>query len=318
MFKFFKKKKKEVCTNEEIIDDVKTEEILEEETSLIDPEIESENLPDGITTEQKDSDKKVAEDDEWDGFRELSILTGEKREDLIDQALFLQLKKMFSVMGKVIVRYSIEDAKLEKILKNSLTFGTDGLIISPVYIPSVSKIVRRRGLQKLPIYTIIDFPFGESLFKSKIADIKNSVALGVDGIIVMMPVALTTLEKQKTLKKQLSKFSYMCNGKVTVGLNASDVATEDFIRTLKFIEKRKISGVTLVFGEQSIEQAKEIVSLAKKTVKKLKIKVLANVTNVESVLEINDVGASAIYSPYADEIELGLIERFKIKSVKVE
>ncbi len=273
-----------------------------------------ETLPDTQKGKRMDKEMEKASI----GFDELATLTGRKKGDLLDESLFLQIKKIMAKVGKVVLRYSITDGEFEKVILNLDTLGADGIILSPVYIPACAKVVKKHGLQSLPITAVVDFPFGESMFKSKIADVKSVDDQGVDAISVMMPVALTAQDKLKMLKKQLSKLASMRKGRVGIALNATDVSSDALSRALKLCEKVGVKRVTLVFGAASVSEVVGVVECVQGAVKNLRIDVLANVGNAEGVVEISKCKIGAVYTPFADEIGAELLKRFKIKSATLK
>ncbi len=272
-----------------------------------------ETLPD--LKKGKKRDKKI--EISFEGFDDLSTLTGREKAELIDESLFLQIKKIIARLGKVIVRYSITDAEFEKVLLNLDTLSADGIMISPVYISTCAKFVKKHSLQRLPVSAIIDFPNGESDFKSKLVDARKADRQGVDAVTVMMPVALTVSDKVKELKIQLNKLSSMCQGRVGVAFNASDCELEDLVRSVKYSEKHGVKRATLVFGSATLAEVLEVVNHVKGAVKSMRLDVLANVNSVEGVVELSKCGVGAVYTPFADDIIRATMQRFNIKSAKL-
>jgi deoxyribose-phosphate aldolase len=286
-------------------------------------EIEQINLDDSnqlVVFSQVENTKKKGKckkDGDLDEFSDLARLLGTSVEKVKDDCLLYQVRKIMNNVSKVVVRYNVSDAKLEKIVLNTYALDGRGLIVTPVYLDSLAKIVKKHELESLPVHALIDFPFGESDFRTKITDVKNSVRKGVDGVTVMMPVVLTSQEKTKILKKQLKKLGNFCNVQVTIAFNASDIVEEDFIRTIKLCKKCKIKSIMLVFGACSTEVVKKTIKNINKIKKDIELTVNANVETAESVIDLVNNGVSAVCTPYADDIGKTLVKRFKIKGVKL-
>lgn len=301
-----KEEVKNTSLNEELINDITSESNV--------TVIEGNNALEVLPKQESKGRRKVKSSD---NFEELAKLIHKKVDTVKDESYYFHLKNLLGRVGKVIVRYNIKDEALEKLLINANTFNLNGIILSPVFLKSCAKFVKKHSLEKLPICALIDFPFGESLFKSKISDIKESIKTGVDGAVVMIPVALTVKEKIKELKKHLRKYSSMYNGLVSVALNASDVLEEDMKRTLTLIEKYGIKKVTIVFGNATLDMVVKTLKNVCSAVKRLPIDIVSNVESAEVCVELFELGVNNVYTPYADKIGKSLFKKFGIKCAKL-
>ena len=95
----------------------------------------------------------------------------------------------------------LTDEELEKIFLNANALTLNQVMVSPVYLPVCERIVKRHKLQNICVGSIVDFPFGESSFKSKLNNVRDAVRIGVDEVSVMIPSLHTTTEYLKTYKK---------------------------------------------------------------------------------------------------------------------
>ncbi|MBQ3046643.1 MAG: hypothetical protein IJD54_01195 [Clostridia bacterium] len=314
-------KKVEVLENKELI----TTEPLGEE--LV--QAPSENLPavqekkavkkkeTGAVDKVKDAERSCVEKDVYEKFPDLARLMNTTVENLRDEFFLFQIRKLMSKIGKVVVRHSVTENELEKIFLNANALTINQVLVSPVYLPTCERIVKKHKLHNVCVGSIIDFPFGESSFKSKINNVKDSVKIGVDEVSVMIPSLLTTPDHIKTFRKQVKKIAKSYKGSSGVVLNATDIQEEQVKRAMKIVGKSKLSFVVFAFGEATVSDLKEKMQIINKYKGNKKVSVIANVDRADSIQELFKQGVDRILSPFADAIGQELVERFEIKSVKL-
>ena len=314
-------KKVEVLENKELI----TTEPLGEE--LV--QAPSENLPavqekkavkkkeTSAIDKVKDAERSCVEKDVYEKFPDLARLMNTTVENLRDEFFLFQIRKLMSKIGKVVVRHSVTENELEKIFLNANALTINQVLVSPVYLPTCERIVKKHKLHNVCVGSIIDFPFGESSFKSKINNVKDSVKIGVDEVSVMIPSLLTTPDHIKTFRKQVKKIAKSYKGSSGVVLNATDIQEEQVKRAMKIVGKSKLSFVVFAFGEATVSDLKEKMQIINKYKGNKKISVIANVDRADSIQELFKQGVDRILSPFADAIGQELVERFEIKSVKL-
>lgn len=314
-------KKVEVLENKELI----TTEPLGEE--LV--QAPSENLPavqekkavkkkeTSVVDKVKDAERSCVEKDVYEKFPDLARLMNTTVENLRDEFFLFQIRKLMSKIGKVVVRHSVTENELEKIFLNANALTINQVLVSPVYLPTCERIVKKHKLHNVCVGSIIDFPFGESSFKSKINNVKDSVKIGVDEVSVMIPSLLTTPDHIKTFRKQVKKIAKSYKGSSGVVLNATDIQEEQVKRAMKIVGKSKLSFVVFAFGEATVSDLKEKMQIINKYKGNKKISVIANVDRADSIQELFKQGVDRILSPFADAIGQELVERFEIKSVKL-
>lgn len=262
---------------------------------------------------KKTKDKGV----DFSPFFALAQLLNVTVEQVKDECCLYQVRNLMSRMGKVIVRYNVSDSELGDVLRNVNALQIKETLVSPAYIPACAKQVGKHGLHSLYIGTVIDFPFGESTFKSKLADIKDSVSAGVDGVTVVFPAMLLEKDKQKQFKKQVKKIGKFYKKDAGIALSAMDIDEEAVKFAFKTVEKSKVGGITFIFGETDENSLKLKMAAINKYRGKKAVKVMGNVSHPEAVMELIKFKVDEILTPFADEIGKDLIKRFKIKSVKL-
>ncbi|MBE5749502.1 MAG: hypothetical protein E7346_01365 [Clostridiales bacterium] len=265
----------------------------------------------------KDAERSCVEKDVYEKFPDLARLMNTTVENLRDEFFLFQIRKLMSKIGKVVVRHSVTENELEKIFLNANALTINQVLVSPVYLPTCERIVKKHKLHNVCVGSIIDFPFGESSFKSKINNVKDSVKIGVDEVSVMIPSLLTTPDHIKTFRKQVKKIAKSYKGSSGVVLNATDIQEEQVKRAMKIVGKSKLSFVVFAFGEATVSDLKEKMQIINKYKGNKKVSVIANVDRADSIQELFKQGVDRILSPFADAIGQELVERFEIKSVKL-
>lgn len=262
-------------------------------------------------------EKIKAEKDVYEKFPELAELMNTTVEQLKDEFFLFQIRKLMSRIGKVIVRFNVAEAEVERIFLNAAALSVNQVMVSPVHLPVCERLVKKHKLHDVCVSAVIDFPFGESSFKSKLHNVKDAVRIGVDEVAVMLPTLLCAEENAKVLKRQIKKVGVSYKGGACIALNASDLDEEQIKRAMKFAGKSKVECVTFVFGEATTEEVKSKIETVNKYKNNKKIAVLANVDKAEAVMELFKLDVDRILTPYADKIGEELVKRFEIKSVKL-
>ena len=167
----------------------------------------TDGLPSAVTkdtegTAQINNIDFTASDDgaNFDAFKELATLLNLPLWKIKDECCLFQIKNLMAKMGKVMVRYNTTEKELEKMLYNVNELAVGTILIAPVYIPNTVRYAKKQNHNGPKIHSIIDFPFGESLFKSKLSDIKESIKL-VNGATVVMPCMLLYSKNVRTFKR---------------------------------------------------------------------------------------------------------------------
>ena len=305
-----------VPENDEVCETAEVAEIKEETLPVSAEEICAERSPEAARGETRG--KRGENNGEFAAFYELARLLNTTVENVKDECCLFQVKKLMNRLGKVIVRFNVTDAELADIIDNSAKLETSEIVLSPAYLPALIRKVGKEQLDKLNVCALIDFPFGESTFKSKITDVKDVIKLGVDGVTVMMPAMMLEKDNLKMLKAQCRKIGRAYKNRAGVAVSAMDV-TEEGIKTLiKTVEKTSLSHLTFVFGEAGEEELKlKFKTIMKHKGKKCRIKILGNVMHAEAVMELFKLGAETVLTPYSDDIGADLVKRFNIKCLKL-
>lgn len=261
------------------------------------------------------SDIKEERKDPHDEFYVFSELLGESAEEVKDEFRLHEIKRFAERLGKITVRYELKDSEAAKIVNNCSVLSVGEILASPAYLGAYRKAVNKSGLFGQKICALIDFPFGESTFKSKVADIKTCLKYGVDGFTVVMPsVAVNDSGEFKSQIKKLAKIS----GKPTgVAFSAQELDAEKIKLIMKTAEKTGIFSITFIFGDATEEEIKEKTELIRKNKGKKEVRIMGNVKTGADIAAIRKLGADKVLTPFADDIVKDLVKRFNVKRVKL-
>lgn len=268
-----------------------------------------------VKKEKKGKNKSDAED--FSAFYRLAELLNEPIGQVKDECCMFQVKNLMSRLTKAIVRYNVPDAELTKILYNCNQLNVKELLVSPAYVPSCVRQAKKSGLSFLYAGAAIDFPFGESTFKSKLTDAKNCLAAGVDGVTVIMPAMLLEKDRYKELCRETRKIGRLYKKDAGIAFACAELSAEQIKTAVKTVEKSKAGFITFIFGDADGKTIKEKTDAINKCRGKKPIKIMGNVSTPEAVMQLIKLGAEEIVTPFADEIGKELVKRFRIKSLKL-
>lgn len=270
-------------------------------------------------TKRRQKNKKESGGEvDFSAFYELASMMDMSIEDALDKCCMFQVRNLMAKIGKVIVRYNISEFDFMKTLHNTNALSVSEVVFSPAYLPTCKKVIGRRPDINQNTGVIIDFPFGESSFKSKLLSVKESVDGGVDTVNVMMPSMLFARANQKELKKQIRKIASVRGAEIGLAVSAMDISDDELKTAMKFIERSKLSFITLCFGAVTESELKAKIGVITDLKPYKKVKVIANVDSTDAVKELIKLKVDTILTPYADAIGKELLARFKIKSVKLK
>ena len=244
-----------------------------------------------------------------------SRLLGESTDAIKDDFHLHEIRRFCARLSKLTVRYELKESEAIKIVDNCSKLAVSEILVSPAYLGIYKKAVNKSGIEGQNVCALIDFPFGESTYKSKITDIKACLKYGVDGFTVVMPAV--SVNDTGAFKSQMKKLSKATKKPTGVAFSASELDVEKIKLILKTADKKGITSLTFAFGDETEDVIRGKCEIMRKNKGKAEIRILGNVVSAEAVAEIIKLGADKVITPYADEIAKELAKRFKIKKVKL-
>ncbi len=247
-------------------------------------------------------------------FYRLAEITGETAEQVKEDCVFYRVKKIMERLGKVVSGVNATDKDFRVMLSNARTLNLGQITVSPAYISSIKRQFKQ-GADGYKVGVIIDFPFGESLFKTKMSDLHSAIQADADEVTVVLPSMLISGD-YAAFKKQAKKIGDVkhCTG---IGVSVSDLTDEQIKSVFKAVEKTNLDYVTLLFGATDMTTLKEKLGAISKYKGHKRVKILASVRSVAGVSEVLKSGVDEILTPYADKIGEKLVEDFHLKNVEL-
>ena len=262
-------------------------------------------------SEEKTSKAKSEEQSMLEDLAELARLLGDTLDGLKKEFYLTQIKKIMSRVQKTLVRYDMTETEMQKIFSSANQYGLGGITVAPAYMPNSVKQIKKCKA-KINLCSIIDFPFGESSFKAKRSDVKESLKRGANTIAVAMSSMMFNPENLKTLKKQCKAFCRANKKGAGIVINATDLNEKSYANATKYLNKTKLAFVTLAFGDATKEEVKNKLESLNSCGLTKKIYVLANIDNVDSIVEMFRYNVDCVLTPYADDIGNDLLKRFRL------
>ena len=262
--------------------------------------------------EKKDGESFKADDGDAAVF---SKLLGETTEQVKDDFRLHGIRRFCERLGKLNVRYELKDSDAVKIVENCFKLGVSEILVSPAYLSVYRNAVNKTGISGQKICALIDFPFGESTYKSKITDIKACLKYGVDGFTVVMPAV--AVKDTGDFKSQMKKLGKATKRPMGVAFSASELDVEQIKLILKTAEKKGLNSLTFAFGDETEAAIRGKCEIIRKNKGKTEIRILGNVKTAEAVAAVCKLGADKVITPFADEIAKDLAKKFNIKKIKL-
>ncbi len=283
---------------EETEKEIENEEVLQEEVQDVVEETIKENAT-PVNLEKKDA-------------FDLAYLLGKTESGLKSEFYAYQIKELMKSIGVTLKRTEGTSEQFEEVYKQAIKYGADEICVSPYYYQACKNIEEKLKGQEIKIGAMIDYPYGESSFKARLADVKVAVQNGVNLITVVFPVSATVLGSFGGEKAKLNKICKAGKSKVGVAIKA-DLGQEDLKRIVKLVDGTKCSHITLLaenLGVEKIIDAIQSVSLKKGN---KKIHVYTAIDKMQDLSAVLEQKVDKVYTPYLDQIGEALSEKFGIE-----
>lgn len=257
---------------------------------------------------------KSGEDVDFGEFYRFAEITGETAKQVKEDCVLYRVKKIMERLGKVVSGVNATDKDFRAMLSNAHTLNLGQITVSPAYISSIKRQFKQ-GADEYKVGVIIDFPFGESLFKTKLNDLHSAIQADADEVTVVLPSMLVSGD-YTAFKKQAKKIGDVkhCTG---IAVSVSDFTEEQIKAVFKAVEKTNLDYVTLLFGATDMTTLREKLGCISKHKGHKRVKILASVKSVAGVSEVLKSGVDELLTPYADKIGEKLVEDFHLKNVEL-
>ncbi|MGB9770363.1 MAG: deoxyribose-phosphate aldolase [Candidatus Kapaibacteriota bacterium] len=210
------------------------------------------------------------------------------------------------------LKNSISFAELEVFCNEAIEYGFFGVCVQPYFVPLVLSLLKNTNIR---VVSVVDFPYGTSLLKSKISSVEELAKTSLDEIDLVMNIPAFINKEFKVVEQEISEALEICRAnnlwlKVIIEtglLQAEEIATAtqilceigvDFIKTSTGVVSR---GATF----EDIKIIKE--NLSGHT----KIKASGGIRNLEQVVKFIEIGVSRIGTSAGVQIMKEFEQQFK-------
>ena len=234
------------------------------------------------------------------GFAALAEALSVPEGQVKDDCKYYLIRKIMSGVGDLTVRYSPTAEEMNRKSGFLTDFGIGEFCVAPLYIRQFIK-KKDETAEKNNVSVIVDFPFGETSFSAKKAEIKNCAKFGIGEMTVVLPSAVLS-ESAKELKKQISGLSRIRWVKIFAAVSVENTDVQGIKNFLKAVGRSKVFGTAFIFGQTDENRFKELSDAIIKNKGKKPVKIMAEVKKVKTVYRLLRGGVYRVVTPNAAEI----------------
>lgn len=264
----------------------------------------------GLSEERFSYNGDTSEGTGFSGLAEaLSVPEGQVKDD----CKYYLIRKIMSGVGDLTVRYSPTAEEMNRKSGFLNDFGIGEFCVAPLYIRQfIKKKGKTKDRNKLSV--IVDFPFGETSFSAKKAEVKNCAKFGIVEMTAVLPSSILS-ESAKEFRKQISGLSRIRAAKIFAAISVENADAQGIKNFLKSVNRSKIFGAAFIFGQTDENKFKELSDVIIKNKGAKPVKIIAEVKNVKTVYRLLRNGVYRVITPNADAIceELVVKAGFKRK-----
>lgn len=305
----FKSKEKEIENEQEVEKEqaqVQVEQVESQAETQEAPTMESQTDIEETVPVQEESEMAEVQD-KFD----LAHLLGKTESGLKTEFYAYQIKEVMSSVAKSFLPEKFDAEQIEKAYAECVKFGAKEIAVTP-YMYQACKYVESKFVKgQVKFGAFIDFPYGESSHKARIADVKYAIANGVDLITATFPIKAFSLGSVGVEKARLNKLCKVAKRSLGVSVNV-DLDDEDMKKMLKIIDGTRVAHVTLRAENASMSTITKALSMLAKQKGNKKIFVYSTINNIEDLSTLLELKVDKIYTPYLEEIGYALCAKFGI------
>ena len=316
----FRTKPKNDLANEEVIAEKieNIEEVSAQSQALEDTFSQSqENSEQEVNSQENQTEAKKDDVDQEecalkDDKFSLAGLLGKTESGMKSDFYAYQIKELMQSVGTSLPKGYISVSEIENCYKQTIKYGGKELILTPYLFKQVKQMEENINGEKLNLSVIVDYPYGESSFKAKLLDVKESIKNGASSVTVVMAKRSVSTANLSTEKAMLNKLTKVGKGKVGIAINL-DIESEDFKKVVKLIDGIKATHVTLLAEDVSLDRIKQAIeTLSLKKIDK-KIFVYTSISKVQELSALIETKVNKVYTEHFGKIGIQLEEKFEIQ-----
>lgn len=183
---------------------------------------------------------------------------------------------------------------IKKLCKEAKEYEFFSVCVNPIHVKAAKKYLKNSNIR---VCTVIGFPLGANLTKTKLFEAKKAIADGADEIDVVMNIGKFKEKKYNYVGKELAKIVDMCNKKVLVKviIETCYLTKEEIKYACELVYECGVDFVKTSTGYGTDGAKVEDVKLMREICKdKLKIKASGGIKTIKQVEEFILAGAERI------------------------
>ncbi len=232
--------------------------------------------------------------------------TGMKKEFYV-----FQIKELMAKLGKTVGKETTSN-EFVKDFKSLCEFGVGEILATPAYYHECREAEKKNKNSYVKVCALIDYPNGESSFKARLADVKDAVKNGVDGVVVVMPtnaVALSRLSEEKSRMIRFAKAS-----KHSFGLAIDGKIDGDNLRkVLKAVDGISAEKLVLICSGMDFSAVKRSLLDVASFKGTKQLCVITELNKLEEISLLFENGADKVYSPFVIDVGNQLLDKFGVQ-----
>lgn len=265
------------------------------------------------TLDTESNEQTQVKANHFEKAEQLAKVFNKDEKTLRDEMFLFAIKSLTCKLKKVIVNQTPKEQEIERLVLLSNKFSQEDIFVSPAFLTAVKRVTRKHLLEKsVKVGVIIDFPFGESLVRSKIISIRDCLKEGADKIMVTMPSSMLSSDNMRLFKRQCDKISRLTKKPVGIAINSVNLSEEQIKRIVKCCVKSKLEFITFVFNEDIEEKTFEKLSIISKYKSGKKHYVLGDFVDIEEIKRCLEYKVDSVLTCNSDVISCTLMEKFDI------
>ena len=135
-------------------------------------------------------------------MKELADLFGQSEGEMSKEFGVFKAKKLYKKLNYLIVDNTLFYEEFVKRLNEAVKYGFKGVTVLPNAVKKAKQFLLGKGVE---VRTVIDYPLGEELSKSRLQSVKTAVKNGADSLIVTLPISLIKNGEYKRAVKEFNK-----------------------------------------------------------------------------------------------------------------
>ena len=135
----------------------------------------------------------------------------------------LNLKELLSHIDHTMLKPEATVSDIETLCKEAVIYQTATVCVNPRFVPQAVSVLHNR----LPICTVVGFPFGASSTKTKLFEAEDALSSGADEIDMVLSIGDLKSKRYHALEAELTSMRYLVGEKTLKVIVETCLLTEE-------------------------------------------------------------------------------------------